>query len=65
MGCEPLEGALYRPPLGLDLEPALVRVLADDLQITAEDLGDPLHEAAGEALVGPDLRDAGVIEPGP
>jgi hypothetical protein len=41
VGGKPREGALYRPPLGLDLETALVRGLADDLQIAAEGLCDP------------------------
>ncbi|GGV48302.1 hypothetical protein GCM10010495_77630 [Kitasatospora herbaricolor] len=46
---EPREGALHSPPLGLDLEAALVGVLADDLQVAAEDLSSPLDQAAGEA----------------
>lgn len=59
VGSEPREGALHRPPLGLDLEAAPVGGLADDLRLAAEDLGGPLDHAAGEAPVGPDLPDPG------
>jgi hypothetical protein len=39
----------------LDLETALVGGFADALQLTAEDDGGPVDQAAGEALVGPDF----------
>lgn len=39
----PREGALDGPALGPDLEPALVRRLAHDLQLAAEDRPRPVH----------------------
>ena len=45
---------------GLDLEAVLAGVLADDLQVAAEDLRCQVDQAAGEALVGPDLLNAQV-----
>jgi hypothetical protein len=62
---EKVRSTAHRPPLGLDLEAALVGCLADDLQLAAEDRGGPLDRAAGEAPVGPDLPDPGVVESGP
>lgn len=44
---------------------ALVRVLADDLQVAAENLSGSVDQAAGEALIGPDVLDARLVEPGP
>jgi hypothetical protein len=56
---------LHHPALGLNLEAALVGILADNLQLAAEDLGGPVDQTAGKALVCPDLPDPGVVEPGP
>lgn len=52
------------PPCGLDLEAALVGVLADDVQLAARDLGGRVDQAVGEALVRPELLDPRVAEPG-
>lgn len=65
VGGKPREGALHRPPLELALEAALDGILANDLQVTTEDLGGPLDKATGEPLVGPDLLEVEVVEPGP
>lgn len=48
MSGEPREGAFHRPALGLNLEAALVGILANDLQLAAEDLGGPVDQTAGE-----------------
>lgn len=65
MGGEPRKGALDRPALGLDLEAALAGLLADDVQLAAENLGGPVDQAAGEALVRPDLANLRMVESGP
>lgn len=62
---ESREGALDRPALGLDLEAALARILADDVQLTAEHLSGPVDQAAGEALVRPDLPNLRMVESSP
>jgi hypothetical protein len=49
----------------LDLEAALARGLTDDVQFATEDLGSPVDQAAGEALIRPELLDLRVVEPGP
>ncbi|WYB38315.1 hypothetical protein WJ438_28570 [Streptomyces sp. GD-15H] len=59
------EGALDRPALGLDPKAVLARILADDVQLAAENLGGPVDQAAGEVLVRPDLPDPRVVESGP
>ncbi len=64
MGGEPRESALDRPPLGLDLEAALVRVFTGDVQLAAEVLGGPIDQAVGEVLIRPELLDLRVVEPG-
>lgn len=57
---------LPRPgSLRLDLESALIGVLADDLRLTAEGLLGSVDQAAGEALVRPDFPDVRVVEAGP
>lgn len=43
----------------------LIGVLADDLHLAAEGLRGPVDQAAGEALVRPDLPDVRVVEAGP
>nr|WP_159425505.1 hypothetical protein [Streptomyces sp. fd1-xmd] len=65
MGSEPRECALDRPPLGLDLAAALARVCTDNVQLAAEDLVGPIDQAAGEALIRPELLDLRAVEPGP
>ncbi|GAA3908148.1 hypothetical protein GCM10022207_92140 [Streptomyces lannensis] len=54
-----------RPALGLDLEATLARILADDVQLAAEHLGVPVNQAAGEALVRPDLPNLRMVESSP
>jgi hypothetical protein len=40
----------------------LAGLFADDVQVAAEGVGGPLDQAAGEALVRPDLGHGGVVE---
>ncbi|MFJ9197019.1 hypothetical protein [Streptomyces flaveolus] len=49
----------------MDLQAALARVSTDDVQLAAKDLGGPIDQAAGEALIRPELLDLQVVEPGP
>ncbi|GJF24747.1 hypothetical protein SHO565_53110 [Streptomyces sp. HO565] len=49
----------------MDPQAAPARVSADDVQLAAKDLGGPIDQAAGEALIRPELLDLHVVEPGP